>query len=787
MRKSIESKIRLNVVLMYLFIALVCGGFIFYFYSLSEQLRTQRTTFEEYYEKISIVNDLTQSVNQMQIEANLYVHTRNIRHLNNFRQQMNGIEHTIDSLRITYQLPADTIWDEISVALQAKENSIIALNELLTAQTETTLSRDRTTNRTIREIENFSIIMPSDTIIHEGERQSFRQRVRNVFNPNERTDTVIVVRQEQTTIVQENIETNIDDLFEKLRQIQANYNRRISVIGEQIKQLVVADQEISSRISDLLIELNTQIIHSRWQELENEEAQLRASSRKALRLGIIALIVGFIFIILILVNVNKGYQLRKDLEEANRKKREIMESRHKLLLSVSHDVKTPLSSILGYLELSRQKEKLAEKEIASMQNSGNHILALLNNLLEFSALEQGNLQLAHTNFSLNELCDELYEMFAPLARAKKLSFECQKDFNPAQMIYSDQLKMKQILTNVLSNAVKYTSKGSVVFKTSYKNEVVSFAVIDTGAGIPKDKISGVYQPFTRVDENNSLAEGSGFGMYVVKGLVQLFGGKIQFQSKERKGTTVSIDLPAVEGSAKSTDHTLKKILIVDDDVVFAKMLSNVCNQLGHKTITCKTWNELEKELSPKSDFNLVLTDMELPDFSGNDVLQKIKEFDAEIPVFLMTGRMDYNTQLAQSEGFSNYTSKPISVKNLYLLIGGIWNENQETPAENFLSETPDEAMIEVIEEFLFAAINNVVELREAVEKDDFERVQSICHKMRPMCVQLNAPENLTAIMQEIDLFRQQTVPKSYNWKEKTLFLADGLEEFLGEVNSRLLV
>jgi len=701
---------------------------------------------------------------------------------------MSSIEHAIDSLRATYQLPADSIWDEISDALKVKENSIWALNEQLTAQNEIILSRDRMINRTIREIENLNVVIPADTIIHSGERQRFWQRVSNVFNPDERADTVIVARQEQTTVTQENIETeaDADEIFRQLRQNQASYNRRINVIREQINKLVLADQEISSKISNLLIELNTQIIQSRWQELENEEAQLRESNQNALQLGIGALAVGLIFIILILINVNKGYKLRKALEEANRKNREIMESRHKLLLSVSHDVKTPLNSILGYLELSRQNEKLGKKEIVSMQNSGIHILALLNNLLEFSALEQGNLQLANTHFSLNELCDELYEMFAPLAKAKKLAFECEKDFNPAQMLYADQLKMKQILTNVLSNAVKYTSKGSVVFKTSYKNGNVSFTVIDTGAGIPKNKIDAVYQPFTRIDKNNSLAEGSGFGMYVVKGLVHLFGGKIQFQSKERKGTSVSVDLPAAEGSVKSADSTLKKILIIDDDDVFVKMISNMCIRLGHKTITCRTQSEFEEKLSEKSNFDIVLTDMEMTDFTGKDVLRKIKEYDAEIPVFLITGRMNYNTQLAQSEGFADCIDKPINAKNLYLLIGGIWNENEAKTAESFLSEMSDDAMNEVIEEFLFTAINNVVELREATEKDDFARAQSICHKMRPMCIQLNASKELTSIMQEIDSFREQIVPKSYNWKEKTLFLADGLEEFLSKVQTEYL-
>ena len=783
MKKNIESKIRLNVILLYLFIALVCGGFIFFFYSLSEQLLVQKSTYEEYYTELSIVNELTENINRSQIEANLYVYTRKAQHLLNFKAQMEHIEQTIDSLRNIYNLPADSIWDEINGLLKVKENSIMELNQQLIAQDEIIVLKERAFNRSIKEIENRNL---HDTIVQGGEKRRFWRRVGDVFNPDEKKDTVIIVRQEQTNSIQEKEIEDPDDLLYELKRNQANYNRRIKAIEDQVKRLVVADQEISSKISDLLIQLNTQIIHSRWEELEREEAQLQKSGKEISRLGIAALAVMFIFIVFIIVDVNKGQKLRKALEEANEKNIEIMESRHKLLLSVSHDVKTPLNSILGYLEIYRQKSNLTDKEIVSMQNSGKHILALLNNLLEYSSLEQGKLELSPDNFAPNDLCDELTEMFAPLAKAKNLKFSCEKKFDPTLILYSDQLRLKQILINVLSNAIKYTQEGSIVFKAAYKRHTIAFTIDDTGAGIPKEKLNSIYKPFTRVIENISLAEGNGFGMYVVKGLIELFHGKIRYQSKEGKGTSVTITLPAEEGRATLEDHSTKNILLIDDDDVFVSMITRMCIQLGHRVTFCKTCVEFE-ELLKISTFDLVLTDMEIDTCTGRDILSKVKSISPETPVFLMTGRMDYIQQLAQSEGFSGYTSKPVTLKRLYMLIGGNFVENakNENEEESMLGNTIDESVIEVIEEFLFSTVSNIVELRSAVEQDDFKKAQSICHKMRPMFVQLNADEKLTSTMKEMDSLRDKPEEsKSYHWKEKMILLTEDIEEFLGQIQEK---
>ena len=194
-----------------------------------------------------------------------------------------------------------------------------------------------------------------------------------------------------------------------------------------------------------------------------------------------------------------------------------MESRHKLLLSVSHDIKTPLSSILGNVELMDKTGN--EKEFSSIQQSADHILNLLNNLLEYSSLEQGKLQIRNESFNLRQICDETAEMFRPIAKHKNLDFVYEPDMEEDSFILSDRLKIKQILSNIISNGIKYTLEGSVRFKARTGRNLVVFDITDTGVGIPPDKLEDVFKPFVRIETYNQFAEGSGYGMSVVKGLV----------------------------------------------------------------------------------------------------------------------------------------------------------------------------------------------------------------------------------------------------------------------------
>lgn len=782
MGKSIENKIRLNAIMIYLIVAVICGGFIFYFYSYGQDIITQKKTIEEYTKELNQTNELIQAINRAQSEANLFISTKQVKHLRSFREQISAIELQIDSLRADRtSLPSDSILGEVNNLLKEKGKAITALNQQFRNQNplDSLSEKLQVYEPAVRIDTSVVTTIKEDTLTWEAPKRNLWQRLSNVFSPKEKEDTVVTVTKTATNIIKV-VEPDSLPVTRAVAQARKDYTLHITAIEKQVSMLILADQDISSKISDLLLLLNTQVVYSRLEQLEEEESKFRFGNKMIIIGGIASLLLILFFILLIIYYVNKGYKTRADLEKANRRTQQLLESRHKLLLSVSHDVKTPLNSILGYLELSDKKNGLSPKEITSMQNSGKHILALLNNLLEYSSLEQGTLQLSPRNFNLQELCIEICEMFDSLARNKNLRFKYKQDFTSDLIIYSDSLKIKQILINLLSNAVKYTREGNIDFRATCLEDILQFTISDTGVGIPQSELENIYKPFTRVDENNSLAEGTGFGMYVVRGLIDLFGGVILYKSEVGKGTEVTVRLPVEKSEELPPVLSTSHIAIIDDDPVFLTLIRQLCEQLGHKVTTVCSREELEFLLHSLPDFDILMTDMEMGTFTGNDVLEKARQHDDRIKIILMTGRMDYNTQKAQNDGFDDYLPKPVTLSDLHSLIGGIPSGSSQMLIHDVLDQNT-EAIKEVLEQFTFSSLNHIVLLRESVRENEFEKAQAICHKMLPMFIQIGAEEETIQILRQMDSLRGKQIPEDFDWKERIETVAIQTEKLIQKI------
>jgi signal transduction histidine kinase len=223
-----------------------------------------------------------------------------------------------------------------------------------------------------------------------------------------------------------------------------------------------------------------------------------------------------------------------------------MQSRHQLLLSISHDIKAPLCSILSYLEFWDKDDLSAEeiRQLSSMQNSATHILNMLTNLLEFSRLEQKKTQIQNQTIEPIPLFLEIVDLFKPMTDGKHLKFLYQfKNLDDSQ-ITIDALKLRQIVTNLISNAVKYTTQGEIQLSVELLNEPLRLRIVvsDTGIGIPKEKTDTIFDSFLQFENRSAHIEGSGFGLFVVKGLTDVMNGTISVQSSE-KGTTFEVELP----------------------------------------------------------------------------------------------------------------------------------------------------------------------------------------------------------------------------------------------------
>ena len=218
-------------------------------------------------------------------------------------------------------------------------------------------------------------------------------------------------------------------------------------------------------------------------------------------------------------------------------------------------------------------------------------------------------------------------MFAPIARHKNLEFQFENNIEPNTLLNSDKLKIRQILTNLISNGIKYTLEGSVSFKARLGRSLVVFDIIDTGVGIPEDKLEEVFKPFVRIETYNQFAEGSGYGMSVVKGLVDLLGGEIHTESEVGKGSHFEVRIPVevleqqVEDKGEDTDSRKSlNILVIDDDNTLLSVIDNMLHRLGHQAIPCRSMNDLDNALQQIQEYDYILTDREMGAVSGNDIL-----------------------------------------------------------------------------------------------------------------------------------------------------------------------
>lgn len=759
------------MVITYLFVIALCAALFYYIFNLRKSIDNQRSNINSQHVALSWVNEFTNNVHGAQNAANLYAFTEQQKYKREFNSYRDEINMLTDSL-LKFEISEENklMVNEIEDLIKSKGRISNELSKQF-HDFNPLAEFDRTIDEYTPPQPEEEIVITTvskDTVLHvpkKKEKKGFWQRVGKVFNPDEEQEDSLVyisIERSDTLRIQQQRADTVDilaDLRVLSDRAKAEYWNKIEQYEKKTQELVKADNQLSEQISSLLIRLNQEILDSTVAEIEKSEEIIKENTKTSILIGAATLALIIIFIILIISDVNKGYRARRAAEEAKRKTEEIMESRHKLLLSVSHDIKAPLTSIMGHVELMDKTEN--EKDIVSIKQSADHILNLLNNLLEYSSLEQGKLQINMETFDIGQLCEEITEMFAPIAKHKNLQFHFENDIEPKTLLKTDKLKIRQILTNIISNGIKYTLEGSVTFKARLGRSLVVFDIIDTGVGIPQDKLEEVFKPFVRIETYNQFAEGSGYGMSVVKGLVDLLGGEIHTESEVGKGSHFEIRIPVEEVEQtleeKNEVEEIKKkslnILVFDDDNTLLSVIDNMLHRLGHQAIPCRSMNDLDNALQQIQDYDYILTDREMGAVTGNDVLFLIKEVDPQKPIILMTGRIEYTTEKAKEEGFDGFLQKPFNLKQLENLFGSVALSEDEAetaypdfPAFSEMMGNDKEAMTAILNVFVQSTADDLVSMNTLIEESDFVGMQSLCHKMLPMFTQLERDTTFLAKM-----------------------------------------
>ncbi len=389
--------------------------------------------------------------------------------------------------------------------------------------------------------------------------------------------------------------------------------------------------------------------------------------------------------------------LNKRLKSAASEAKSASKAKTDFLSTMSHDIRTPMNAIIGLTTISEKNlgdEKLVKENLRKINLASNHLLTLINDILDISKVESGKLNLVPQSFSVVETVENLMNLSQPMIKEKNIDFSFHISRFDREYLYADQLRINQIFINLLSNAIKYTEAGGRVSvdmkeEDSEKEGYVklTFKVSDTGIGMSPEFLANLYQPFSRqTDSRVNKIQGSGLGLAITKQMVDLMEGTIDCQSEQGKGTTftVVLDLPVAEQQRAEMKLENMDVLIVDDDEVLLETAVDTMKSLGINTDQAggglEALGMIKHREQEGKNYDIVIIDLKMPDIDGIETIRRIRdEVKSNVPILLISAYSwsDVEEQ-AKEAGVNGFLTKPLFRSTLYDKISEILGHKKES-------------------------------------------------------------------------------------------------------------
>ncbi len=355
------------------------------------------------------------------------------------------------------------------------------------------------------------------------------------------------------------------------------------------------------------------------------------------------------------------------------------------LANMSHEIRTPLNAIVGFSNLLADgtiKEEERDEYISIINNSNETLLQLIDDILDVSMIEADQVKITKSDFSVNKQMKQLETTYLPIIKKKKQDAVQLKLNLPEDSFWikSDQIRINQVMVNLLNNAIKFTHKGSIEFGFEPKGNYLKFYVKDTGIGVQEAYLNHLFDRFYKIEnDNKKLYRGTGIGLYLCKRIVELLGGTIHVESEFGKGSMFYFYLPAenltiepavvsnnkTEKTRQKTNTTKATILIVEDDESSRIYFKKVLEEMNWKILEATGGKEGVDIFAQQEDIKVVLLDIRLPEISGFDILKELKKIRPEVPVIAQTAfAMSGDEEKCLAAGFDDYLSKPVKKETL---------------------------------------------------------------------------------------------------------------------------
>lgn len=562
---------------------------------------------------------------------------------------------------------------------------------------------------------------------------------------------------------------DISKAVQKVKKEEALVER---VMREREMKLIAQSNEISDEIRDRFSELEEKELERLSAKTERAEKVVHSTNLQMALFFVAMGLLLFVMAFVILSYTRNNNRYRKALRTAKEEAEEMARSRERFLANMSHEIRTPMNAIAGFTEqLAASKLDSDQQEQLSMvRRSTDHLLHVINEILDLTKLQSGKLQLENVSFQLRETIDEAVSIIQPLALQKGLQLSVSMADDLPKVVLGDAYRLRQMLLNLLGNAVKFTDKGSVTVAAKAASEGVEITVSDTGIGMSESQLSKVFEEFEQAETSTTRNYGgTGLGLSIVKRLVNLYGGEIQVKSELGKGTEITLNLPYKAGSEvdiSPTEATVSKVesliglnvLIVDDEPFNRKLLSTILKKRGANFEEASNGKEALKK-AEASTFNLILMDARMPEMGGLEATKAIRNLTDSnknsTPIIILSAavtledREEY--EAARTNGF---VAKPFKENELLAIIGqviggseGRVTESKSSDENNTeldfselmeMSGNDEQFFQEMLQTFYNGTKKGIEDIREALAANDQLQVAEHAHRISAPCKHVSA-------------------------------------------------
>ena len=665
----------------------------------------------------------------------------------------------LEALKPEFLVEEQGLLDTLKLYLKYKEQNIIDLRALHNSSDTTSPLND-----ILNKIKNLEVskgkLFLEDFVKEPEKLTNYQRKVANDYieylNKNVPKDSTNSVSMKEADSILKASKLILENAQkQKNKQTVAIKSKEIDLLRNEL----FFTKKLSDIIQMLRVTFEKDQEKVRLKRLENQNETLKLMRNAAF--ACVILVVFFFFLLSMDFLKNKNY--RRELELQKKKAERLSESREQLMATVSHDIKAPLQSVMGYSEqLLKEESQLTNRgQLLKIKSASHYIQQLVSDLLDYVRMEKGKVQVVFQDFDLNELLEETAQSIADLHQKEEVALHFKIAATEGILLNSDYNKLRQILYNLIGNAFKFTAKGSISIETIISDDRLFITVEDTGVGIPKASFEKIFKPFT---QENSQVEilygGTGLGLSISKRLVDLLEGKLLLESTVGKGSVFTIDLPLKikNQTQPSTFIELKSCVILDDDASQLQLTKSVLAPYFEEIHVFSDGN-LALEFINKNNPSLIFSDIQMPIMDGYTFLTLLKQNPKtqSIPVIAISGNSpDLSTNKMIS--FDAFLTKPFTANQLLGLLSSYSGQQLKTNVSNSKSE------VEVLKTFLgnneVAIHDFLAQYRKDLEADiemlksasanrDLERIQNITHKLQTMIGQLNN-ESLAKKLQSIE-------------------------------------